>query len=969
MGTGAGTRKGAVRGSINVSKKSVGEFEGPRRHQYNDGRVPPKVQKAPSTVVGPSPECSNQRSRLMSPSILHSRLARDGGGKGNHYPPTTFLLSSIHTGQKERKTEAGNRLVSIKSSPHHPHIQNGNCVSNFPFHLGDSLGLLYRHRRRIFSRANILGVPQISRLPSKGKNLCLPVSSLRSGFGSVGVFPGHKTHQTAFARSPDSHIQLPGRFCNLRTLTRGAPCSHGCGSGFTSASGVQDKLGEVQSGSFPADRISGSLLGLKKLRIVHSPRQTDINQDALSGDVSEKLDDQEGARESDGADELRIKLHYPGEASSPPRDDVDEPPLSPLHQGRLYSSGWGSQEVAGDLDGPVFPESARSDACSSAVTHLDDRRIIGGLVWNPTTTEGHGGLAGECVPLFHELEGAQGDPAGSCGISVPPSGQDGPTVVRQHNGSGLSAPSGVGETSAPTLPDVGDTDFLQGRINHLTSRTPTGSPECPSGPRVALSSDPYRMVSRQADVRMDQQSGSSVRSGPFCNEGKRPSGSVCFSLPGQLGSGIQRLQPRLEPLGMHLPDAPNKLPSGGCTVSTGLSGNRDSRGSVMAIEGVVSPSSRSLQGVSPSPPAELPITPDDGERLGSSRQPLLLETSRLAALRAPWIREGLSADSVEIVTNAHKASTRRNYQATWSKFLDFLRSNNIPHSEVTVYVVMNFLSHQFTHFGRAYRTVASYKCALAHPLWTTFGIPLSDSSLDLFMRGVFNLAPPRPADMPSWSLDTLLAFLISDNFEPLHTKSLLLVTQKTLCLLLLASGRRIDEVAHLSKYHVFQRDGEAVSIHWLSGYTPKHFTRLFQPEFPSFERMAPGADSDLLLCPVRAFNTYLGRVGGGPRFSRKAPLWAHNGKALTNLFKTTLFQARHQAGFSEVVSTGPHQMRKLAASYSAKMVGNSPTGVRKLRDRMGCASMSVLKRTYINDVPDLSFRVVLPAGTYVPNRI
>ena len=55
---------------------------------------------------------------------------------------------------------------------------------------------------------------------------------------------------------------------------------------------------------------------------------------------------------------------------------------------------------------------------------------------------------------------------------------------------------------------------------------------------------------------------------------------------------------------------------------------------------------------------------------------------------------------------------------------------------------MNFLSHQFIHFGRAYRTVAAYKCALAHPLWTNFGIPLGDASLDVYMRGIFNLDPP-----------------------------------------------------------------------------------------------------------------------------------------------------------------------------------------------------------------------------------
>ena len=37
-------------------------------------------------------------------------------------------------------------------------------------------------------------------------------------------------------------------------------------------------------------------------------------------------------------------------------------------------------------------------------------------------------------------------------------------------------------------------------------------------------------------------------------------------------------------------------------------------------------------------------------------------------------------------------------------------------------------------------------------------------------------------------------------------------------------------------------------------------------------------------------------------------------------------------------------MRKLAASYSAKMIGSLAAGEKKLMDRLGCSSMSVLKK-------------------------
>ena len=66
------------------------------------------------------------------------------------------------------------------------------------------------------------------------------------------------------------------------------------------------------------------------------------------------------------------------------------------------------------------------------------------------------------------------------------------------------------------------------------------------------------------------------------------------------------------------------------------------------------------------------------------------------------------------------------------------------------------------------------------------------------------------------------------------------------------------------------------------------------------------------------------------------------------------------------ISIGPHHMRKLAASYSAIMMGDSKNLERALMDRMGYQSMTVLKKNYISSVPGLKFKCVIPLGTYMP---
>ena len=60
-------------------------------------------------------------------------------------------------------------------------------------------------------------------------------------------------------------------------------------------------------------------------------------------------------------------------------------------------------------------------------------------------------------------------------------------------------------------------------------------------------------------------------------------------------------------------------------------------------------------------------------------------------------------------------------------------------------------------------------------------------------------------------------------------------------------------------------------------------------------------------------------------------------------FLVPRLQARNYAGQVDEVSVGPHQMRKIAASYSAIMMASSPVLERTPIDRMGCASLTIFK--------------------------
>ena len=193
-------------------------------------------------------------------------------------------------------------------------------------------------------------------------------------------------------------------------------------------------------------------------------------------------------------------------------------------------------------------------------------------------------------------------------------------------------------------------------------------------------------------------------------------------------------------------------------------------------------------------------------------------------------RKGYSQQVVDKVVGAFRESTNRQYQSAWALFLNFLSVQGISHGSISVAVVCDFLDYFCTDVEREYRTLAAYKCALRHPLLWACDVDLEGVLLEYFMRGLFNYRPPQIAkQMPVWSLNQLLSFLKSSEFEPLEQASPLRLTQKVFCLLLLASGRRKGEIANLSRSSRIVGSPPCLSLLWVDGFLPKHHTPEFQP--------------------------------------------------------------------------------------------------------------------------------------------
>ena len=123
-------------------------------------------------------------------------------------------------------------------------------------------------------------------------------------------------------------------------------------------------------------------------------------------------------------------------------------------------------------------------------------------------------------------------------------------------------------------------------------------------------------------------------------------------------------------------------------------------------------------------------------------------------------------------------------------------------------------------------------------------------------------------------------------------------------------------------------------------------------------------------CPARAFLTYIRVSSSWSVVSSQGHnnLWflpksrgPLSVRKVTKLFSSLVEDCRLFYGLSIDLSIGPHQMRKLAASY-AHLVGQDEDTVKD----MGFSSVSTLRKHYVGDVPPLRLPCVLPGGPFFP---
>ena len=953
----------------------MGKVGGSNCYKNNDRRSQNKISfPSSSNVFSPSKSLDK---RVTTPFLkaFYSRVDRSESYKKDNSPSTPVFFQSVCSRERRGVFSSHYRPFVTKQVSDNPNIQDGDSWENCQEYSGNSMGLYHRSKGRVFSRSNKLVFPEVSSLYGGRSDLCVSVPPVWSVHSSVDVYKDYKANKGSSPQNEDSNSFFFGRFSSASKKSRRVIKDNCFGFKSFQRTGSSDKFQEVSDSSFSEGSVSRGTLPSRLKRTFASRRESNQDSESLQRDFS---------RVSSLSSPIRAAFRPPKFcfSSSPSRTaspsssfSLDECPYKSGIQRQTSASGRCLQESFKDLGKHFIPQNSSSYEPSNSFYHSDDRCSTEWLGRSYPSRQDKRVMESERKETLNKLERVKSDRTFSKILSELSKREVSPGEDRQYYSSVMYSKPGYFKINTPSRSFQSPSGILPIACNYSDSQASSRRFECLG--RSGFSPESYfdRMVNRPKDFQIHFGPEWPIQVGCFRNKRKYPSENVHFSFPRP--SSLWRECPlaRLVPVGRHLSFSSSSITSRSISPSRFIQRKRGSNSPLISSCSMVSEHPSQNQGTLPLTSFPLPVS-NDIRREGLSRESFFLSSSRLDTISRALRKKGFLEGPIDTIRKAWKEKTINQYQGVWKKFLNFLTSQEIAHEEISVATVCSFLDLYGKDLKREYRTLASYKSALRHPLLFAKDVEINQEVMSLFMRGIFNLNPPKRAkEMPVWSLTVLLEFLVSKEFEPLEQASSLRLTQKVLCLVLLSSGRRISEVTNISRLSVEKKFPPGLSLNWLKGFRAKTYSPKFQPPNPSISYLISNRASDILLCPVRAYKIYVLRsldwLEGVPLGIRPMSLWSIPSSPnpasilfLTKIFKSVVEDSRKDKFLTNKVPIGPHQMRKFAASYANK-VGQVED---RIRINMGFSSLKILRKNYVAKVPDLKIHCVLPGGTFIPER-
>ena len=926
--------------------------------EYNGGRSEAGLRVHPRSLENDSGGPSHKGETIGTHLEVYPRMVRGGSRKGTSQSSPFLLLPNVFGSEGGFSEKAYNRPIRSQQISKEG-FQNGGPGKGSQKYFSGPLGSEGGFEGCILPHSSRPKVPEVFYVCPRGTNFLLPGPPFRPLFCPMGIHKGYETHQGLVKAPQYQGVFLPGRFPHP-----GPFFSEGRGAYLhahrpPAKVGVQGQLGKIFSGTPTPPTVSGGHCRPGVPHFLPSRGKSAGGASFLPSGAASPISHETRVRETSRVFQFCGKISGPGEAFLKTNPSVDERKFLCAQQGLPGPSGRCSERGPAPLGRSGLPKEPGSYKGACTINRDHDRCLRFRVERDPSPRDLKGGVASGSPINVNQLEGAQSNSPNLARFSSPARRKMCQGMVGQQNSPILHKEAGFFGFSSSLGPLEGNPLISKVSRDFLLSDSSKREPQRPGRQSFQGHHYQYRVDSGSSVFSRDLWESGFPSSGSFRHTGERTTGEVCLPLSGPTGSGDRCSQLRLEQVADDLCISPDPASRGGDGQAEFIQGKGFPDSSSLANGQLVCSTRGEMRLQVSTQGRSFPLPGYEQGYFFPNRQGNVnLQASRLDTIDRFLRGKGLSAFSRRLIKGCHKPSTLHQYQGVWSKFLDYLEAHGILHKDVQIGHVLNFLSFHIETFDRAYKTIAAYKAALCFPLEDILHINLGCDLAQKFMRGFFLIKPPpRKGHMPTWDLSDLLLFLRDGPFEPLESVSPKKLLQKTLALLLFASGRRISELAALSRH--FRGEGRRTFLLWFTGFTAKWENKDFRPEDPSFLRMSSSNERDRLNCPFRAWKIFCQRRSSfaDPNDTR---FWAKNKSQLSDSFKDLVQSSRRFWGLPSDVSITTHQSKKFAASYCKRGFRNID---RSLPLRLGNRNMRTLNSNYINRVPSLRVTVTFPLGT------
>ena len=210
------------------------------------------------------------------------------------------------------------------------------------------------------------------------------------------------------------------------------------------------------------------------------------------------------------------------------------------------------------------------------------------------------------------------------------------------------------------------------------------------------------------------------------------------------------------------------------------------------------------------------------------------------------------------------------YAGAWERFSTFVRKEKIPRAKIDESTVLNYLSSRLQDPAKrgkgkvAPLTLRTELYGLRFPLWAKYGLELNTTSIysptKMFISALVSWPSSKIDVFPKWKLKDLLDYLESRVFEPLEEKSFEICRSKALILMMLATGRRLEDIQALESWKLYESNGTRfLKFKSYEGWKGKAVSskNAWRPKDVIIYPIEEVGDRNLTaLCPLREFCTF-----------------------------------------------------------------------------------------------------------------